>query len=139
MQQYKHKNRYKNKYHTSIICIDSYNGKILNGRLYNEFLDGVVYFKSTMEFILSMSDILTKMDYPMPFLETRMFNSPIKLDLHPKKYKSIKNGILETFSVRIVFCQNSSWQGKVSWLKNGQEKKFRSVLELLIMFDSALQ
>ena len=132
-------NKYKNKYHSTIVCIDSYNNKILNGRLYNEYLNGEVYFNSTMEFILCMSGILSKMDYPKPFLATRMFTEPTEYNLPEKKSDVLKNGNLATFWVKIIFCQNSSWQGNVSWLNGSREESFRSALELLIMFDSALQ
>lgn len=131
--------KYKNKYHSTVVCIDSYNDKILNGRLYNEYLKGVVYFKSTMEFILCMSGILNKMDFPKPFLAARMFNETAEFNLHEKKSDGLKNGNLATFWVKIIFCQNSSWQGSVSWLNESKEESFRSALELLIMLDSALQ
>ena len=34
----------ENKYRNTVVCIDSYKEKILNGRLYNPYLDGEVYW-----------------------------------------------------------------------------------------------
>lgn len=39
----------------------------------------------------------------------------------------------------VLFCQNASRQGSVMWLEEGREENFRSVLELLLMMDSALR
>ena len=49
-----------------------------------------------------------------------------------------KTGKLATFTVRVIFRQNASWQGSVSWLEGENEQRFRSVLELLLLLDSAL-
>ena len=47
-------------------------------------------------------------------------------------------GKLATFALRILFRQNASWQGSVTWLEGGQEQSFRSVLELVMLFSNAL-
>lgn len=36
------------------------------------------------------------------------------------------------------FGKMPSWQGSVTWLEGGQEESFRSVLELLMLMNSAL-
>ena len=38
----------------------------------------------------------------------------------------------------MIFRQNASWQGSVTWLDKGREESFRSVLELLLLMDSAI-
>ena len=50
-----------------------------------------------------------------------------------------RRGALATFRLRILFRQNSSWQGFVSWVEGRQEESFRSTLELLMLLDSALR
>jgi hypothetical protein len=40
--------------------------------------------------------------------------------------------------VRVLFRQNASWQGSLTWLEEGKEESFRSVLELLLLMHSAL-
>ena len=37
--------------------------------------------------------------------------------------------------MRIMFRQNSSWQGTVTWVDGKMEESFRSVLELIILMD----
>ena len=41
--------------------------------------------------------------------------------------------------MRILFRQNASWQGSVTWLEGGRDESFRSVLELLLLMHSALE
>lgn len=41
--------------------------------------------------------------------------------------------------MRILFRQNASWQGSVLWREGGQEERFRSALELVLLMDSALR
>ena len=44
----------------------------------------------------------------------------------------------ECFLISIQYRQNASWQGALSWIEGGREENFRSVLELLLLIDSAL-
>ena len=53
--------------------------------------------------------------------------------------ESIQEGKVATFSLKILFRQNSSWQGAVSWMEGGRSQNFRSVLELIFLMDSALR
>lgn len=36
-----------------------------------------------------------------------------------------------TFTIQILFQQNSTWQGTITWLEEGKTQKFRSELELI--------
>ena len=50
----------------------------------------------------------------------------------------LKRGALASFSIRLLFRQNASWQGILTWIEGGQEQYFRSVLELVLLMDNAL-
>lgn len=43
-----------------------------------------------------------------------------------------------TFVVKILDSQNSTWQGKVTWVEENRVQYFRSALELLKMIDSVV-
>ena len=50
-----------------------------------------------------------------------------------------KNGSNKaTFVVQVQFCENSSWQGTLSWTDQRKEQHFRSALELVKLMDEAL-
>lgn len=51
---------------------------------------------------------------------------------------SVDEGKLATFSLKLLFRQNVSWQGSVLWCEGNSEEAFRSVLELLLLIDNAL-
>jgi hypothetical protein len=43
-----------------------------------------------------------------------------------------------TFIVKVDFCQNESWQGRVIWADENKTQHFRSALELVRIMDDAL-
>ena len=48
-------------------------------------------------------------------------------------------GELATFAVRVLFRQNTSWQGSITWCEGKREEPFRSVLELILLMSTALE
>ena len=91
-----------------------------------------------MEFLLKMEDLLDGMHFPQPFMASRAFApTPDPIPGAPAE-SGTQKGTLATFQVRVIFRQNASWQGSVSWLEEGREESFRSALELLLLMDSAV-
>ena len=45
----------------------------------------------------------------------------------------------QSFLVRIVNTQNTTWQGKVTWVEGNQSQDFRSALELIKLIDGTLE
>ena len=43
-----------------------------------------------------------------------------------------------TFVVKIEYCQNETWQGKVVWAEENRTERFRSMLELVKLMDEAM-
>ena len=52
---------------------------------------------------------------------------------------SARKGALATFQIQVIFRQHTSWQGMVVWQERHMEQSFRSVLELILLMDSALR
>ncbi len=50
-----------------------------------------------------------------------------------------KRSCKETFIVKIEYCQNGSWQGKVVWADENKTMRFRSTLELIRLMDDAIK
>ena len=126
-----------NEYRTTVICIDSYEGGVPKGRFYNPAREGGTAFESLSQLLLGMEDLLDEYQIPQSFTTARRFSDAgtkaggVAGDLGQEGKKA-------TFSVRILFRQNASWQGSVSWLEGKQEESFRSVLELILLMDGAL-
>jgi len=126
------------EYRTTTVCIDSYENAILAGRLYNTYLNTEKTFQSGTQFLIEMEQMLDRMNFPASFTATRMFAPPPEHATGPPTQPP-PDGATATFAIRILFRQHTSWQGSITWLEGRREQSFRSVLELLLLMDSAIQ
>lgn len=127
-------------YKTSVISIDSYENRVLNGRISNPYLEEGISFRSTIEFIREMENLMRDLKFPQAYNERREFCTgpePTPRDA-ALVAPAPKKGRLATFALRIMFRQNASWQGSLVWMNEKREECFRSVRELLLLIDSAL-
>lgn len=126
-----------NAYHTTIVCVDSYTDGVPAGRFYNPYLQEGVRFASLVDFLQKMESLLDDMNFPQTFTVTRTF-APVRAAEPALAEERIPSGGMATFSLKVLFRQNSSWQGSIAWLEGKREEGFRSVLELIFLMDSAL-
>lgn len=127
-------------YKTSMVCIDSYENRVLCGRICNPYLEADISFRSTMEFLKEMEKLMQDLQFPQAYFENREFRPVRELmsQITGPAASVIKKGQIATFSLRIRYRQNSSWQGSLNWMEGKREESFRSVLEMLLLIDSAL-
>ena len=130
--------QYDNLFRTTIICIDQYENKVPVGRFYNSSYETGTAFHGTMNLLLSLESVLEEMKGPQSFSNRRTFRTPEERVISSVTAETVREGKIATFAVRILFRQNASWQGSVFWYDGKQEESFRSVLELLMLMDSAL-
>ena len=50
-----------------------------------------------------------------------------------------RHGDIGTFIVRVQHRQNSSWQGRITWMEENKTLQFRSVWELIKLIESAVE
>ena len=91
-----------------------------------------------MDFLLKIERMLNLMEFPQPFTLPRTFAESSETMSSEVLGSGHCCGKLATFEVKILFRQNASWQGCVTWLEEEKEERFRSVLELAVLMDSAL-
>ena len=130
---------YDDRYRKTILCIDQYDHGVLKGRMYNPYLDGGVSFQSAIELLKNMDTMLDKMNYPQSFSGKRVFWESPEAVPTANIGGEVQSGKMATFAVNILFRQNASWQGSLAWYEGKREESFRSVLELLLLIDSALE
>lgn len=129
-----------NQYRATRVCVDSYKGGgVPAGRIYNSGIEGALTFRCVNQFLLRMEELLDQMRFPQPFAVARSFAPGGQEAAGTHGGKEETAGALATFTVRVFFRQNASWQGSVTWEETGREQSFRSVLELLLMMDGALK
>ena len=128
----------KDSARTTVICVDSYENSILKGRYYNgaENEEGRE-FNGLMQLIVGMEQILDEANFPQSFTAVRSFGDAA--EQKPDVAGSAeRKGKAATFTVKIFYRQHTSWQGSVVWQEKGVEQPFRSVLELILLINSAL-
>lgn len=129
-----------NEYRTTIVCIDSYENSVPSGRFFNPYKPDGERFYGLTQFLIRMEDTLDSMVFPQSFTAARAFSTAPASNVSSGPADSaVKEGKLATFAVRILFRQNASWQGSVTWLDGNVTESFRSVLELVLLMDSAIR
>ena len=121
------------------MCVDSHGGEAMAGRLYHPVLPEGCQFRNLMEFILTMEDLLDAIQLPQSFTAKRSFGGRPGGAAPSPPEEQRQLGRTATFAVRVIFRQNASWQGSVTWLEENREESFRSALELIWLIDSALR
>ena len=127
-------------YRTIQLCVDSYEQGVLRGRFYYAGLaDGCRTFQSLTQFLVEMEQILDEANYPQSYTAKRTFGTIPAVRPTGNAGNEIRNGAIATFMIRLLFRQHASWQGSVTWIEGRGEQSFRSVLELILLIDSALE
>jgi len=123
---------------TLLLCIDSCDGGIPRGRFCTAGREEYQSFYGLTQLFTLIEQKLNEINYPQAFSALRTFSPPV-----PSAKEETGNlsctGALATFSLRILFRQNASWQGTLTWLEGKQEECFRSVLELIFLLDSVFR
>jgi len=122
---------------TTIITVASYDYKNPAGIISNKYFEEAIAFNSLTELLLFTGAILDELELPKASTNTRSF-TPADTGLKPPRGENIQSP-LATFKLKVLFRQNASWQGNLTWIEGSSEAPFRSVLELICLLDSALQ
>ena len=120
------------------ICVDDYEGGILKGRFYNAYHDYIA-FESLSQFLIRMEALLEEHQTPQAYTAHRKFSAILRPDEDSTCATRMRKGSKATFELQVLFRQHSSWQGILIWKERNAEQSFRSVLELVMLIDSALR
>ena len=94
-----------NEYRTTVVCIDSYERRVPEGRFYNQYYPDGVRFYGAIDFLRKMENILDLMRFPQSFSRVRTFaDVPVMEQQAPDGSKS-HEGELATLAVRVLFRQ----------------------------------
>ena len=130
----------------TVVCIDS--NRPLVGRAYHYYMQEPQYVDSMYGVVELIDNLCDEIDYPQQSTRLRLFSPKEDSSKKEKTRETEKvakksellnqKGDMGTFIVHVQYRQNSTWQGQVTWVDKEQTQKFRSVLELLKLMDSAL-
>lgn len=122
----------------TLVCVDSYEDGVMKGRFFDPCQQSES-FDSLAQFLIRMEQLLNHRQEPQAYTQARTFSSLLMPQEPGASPASIRRGLLATFELQILFRQHTSWQGRLLWRETGTEQSFRSVLELVILLDSALR
>ena len=122
----------------TIVCLDSYHNGVPVGRIYGPHI-GFQRFNSLSQFLIKMEEMLDDAQMPQSYTALRTFPTVTEaLDSGAPSLQP-RRGAHATFEIQVIFRQHTSWQGVINWLEEKMEQSFRSVLELILLMDSALR
>ncbi len=143
------------------LCVDSCIAEGQYGRLYHQYRKNAGSFSSLFRAFEAMEQLYDDLQFPQASTRYRNFrkngrNSRDRKKQQKERWEWLENdrkeiqkvetfnqvteqrGEKATFVVRVTHRQNSSWQGEVTWVEQQRKERFRSVLELVKLMDSAL-
>lgn len=129
-----------------VVCVDALRGGEPAGRLYHSYSTEAIPFASGDQMIFCMEELYNALNFPHPSTNERSFVPQQKTGTHYTERDRImkdeallsKHGDLGTFIVRVQHRQNSSWQGRITWMEQDKTIHFRSVWELIKLMESAV-
>jgi hypothetical protein len=110
----------------AVVTVLSYNKGIMDGYLQHPRLDGREKIESLSQLVLLLNDLVDLESCPNP-----------SLPLVSRSDEGEKGSTV--FRIQVLFREHYSWQGKLIWQNENQEVVFRSVIELIQIFDEILE
>ena len=120
-----------------LVCVDSYEDGVPKGWFYIPGQNGT-YFGSLSQFLLKIEESMDERQVPQAYAPPKTFSLFLKPDGNGAPPPTPK-GSRATFELKVIFRQHTSWQGVLRWRDQKIEHSFRSVLELVMLMDSALK
>ena len=121
------------------LCVDSYDQGVMKGRYIPPGQEESRPFPDLVRFLIETEHILDEAKFPQAYTAKRTFcPQPATSPEGDGTGGSVCTGACATFDIRLLFRQHTSWQGMVTWVEGRGEQSFRSVLELILLLDSAL-
>ena len=129
-----------------VLCVDSLRAGEPAGRLYHSYQCEAVPFSSSEQMVFEMESLYNALNFPRLGNNERSFAPVSKTGAHYTERDRImkdeallsKHGDLGTFIVRVQHRQNSSWQGRITWMEQDKTINFRSVWEMIKLIESAV-
>lgn len=131
-------NYIKNKVY---LCIDAYENEIISGRFYHIGVNKKTEFVGIAQLLIEMENLYDSLNYPESSTKHRTFskmhsdNSELLTDTEFEKES--KNGKLSTFIVHVIYRQNATWQGNLTWVEESKNKTFRSDIEFIKLINNS--
>ena len=129
-----------------VLCIRRLEEGEPEGEFYHSYSHRPVPFRSVGQMVKRMEQLYDWLRFPYPGTNSRSFGEEKKLERQTEeRIKTMtdeellsKHGDIGTFIVRVQHRQNSSWQGRITWMEEDRTLQFRSVWEMIQLIESAV-
>lgn len=129
-----------------VLCVDLREGRRAAGRLYHAYSKEAIPFSGMEEAVFRMEQFFDELNFPHPTTNSRTFQKEKKQQSMRQERAIImkdeellsQHGDLGTFLVHVQHRQNSSWQGRITWMDQKKTVYFRSALEMMKLVADAL-
>lgn len=121
-----------------LIAVDSYDHQVPVGRFFYPAREESRSFSGLTQLLLQIDTCMDVENTPQAFYSVRTFFPRTGDVLRETGGEVLTTGKVATFTVRILYRRNASWQGKLTWMETGGTKLFCSVLELIHLINSAV-
>lgn len=120
---------------------------LLHGRLFHGYSVNAEEVRSYEEMILKLDRFFDEIQFPRAAIRQRSFVDEPKQETRGRERKErvmsdkellTKHGELGTFIIRVQQRQNSTWQGRLTWVDEDKTMRFRSALEMIKLIESAI-
>ncbi len=129
-----------------VLCVDHASRWQIRGRLYHAYSREGLKIANMEQLLFELEHFYDSIDFPHPSTNNRTFQGEIPHVGHRAGKEKVmsdeellgRHGDLGTFIIRVQHRQNSSWQGRITWMDQDKTVYFRSMWEMLKLVDSAL-
>ena len=130
-----------------VLCIDRVEGRQLSGRFYHRYEKEATGFSNMEQMLFQLECFFDRIRFPYLSTAGRTFHKEVRREKREQKRAEKmsdrellkKHGELGTFIVRVQHRQNSSWQGRITWMEEDRTLCFRSVWEMIKLIASAVE
>lgn len=129
-----------------VVCVNRIHEGEFEGELWHSYSEESYHFKTSGQMTREMERLYDWLKFPHPGQNSRSFTEEKRNWYGEHERKKVmsdenllgKHGDIGTFIVRVQHRQNSSWQGRITWMEEDKTINFRSVWELIKLMESAV-
>ncbi len=137
-----------------ILCVEKIRDKRMEGVFYHSYDKCAVPFSNMDQMLFELDQFYDSIDFPQRTLRERSFRAEGKETANQRRVAEkikqerlkvmsdeqllSKHGDLGTFIIKVQHRQNSSWQGRITWMEKNKTLYFRSIWEMIKLIASAL-
>lgn len=129
-----------------VLCVDWSADRQIGGRLYHAYSREAFKITNVEQLLFELERFYDSINFPHPSTNSRTFQGEVQYTSNRAGKEKVmsdeellgRHGDLGTFIIRVQHRQNSSWQGRITWMDKDKTVYFRSMWEMLKLVDSAL-